>query len=221
MNGETEVKGYTPEIKDDGKDSWTIVYTGLPAYDEDGKKITYTVREDEITNYTARDDKTEAADGETLLNVHAPDTVELRIAKQIDGYYNGGADSNVSVGFNIVAYDKADYETGVKNEIWKTFAALTFKKGEGLSKTIVVSNVPKQAVLEVTEVYAGNYTAKDGKTTLTAQYDETDNIWTVSFDNIHKDTPHIGSGVVNKYESGTFKEQQGLITDGSSDSEKE
>lgn len=131
----------------------------------------------------------------------------LVITKNLDGYYNGGDDSNVAAAFKITGKDY----TG--KEVYTNYAGLNFSKGDKLSKTVTIENVPINLDLTVEEVYSGNYKPEDGATH-EVQYSRKDNLWTVTFDNTHLDKPHTGSGVVNKYVDGSISEQQGLITDG-------
>ena len=72
MNGDEEVTGYEPEITVNGDGSFTIKYEGLPE-SADGEPIVYTVKEDAVEGYTAKDDKTVAEDGGEIVNVHQPD----------------------------------------------------------------------------------------------------------------------------------------------------
>ena len=78
-----------------------------------------------------------------------------------------------------------------------------------LTKTVTVEEVPINLDITVEEVYSGNY-AVSGDNPKPASYDRKANKWTVSFENTHKDQPHTGSGVVNKYVDNQFQEQQGL-----------
>ena len=67
MNGSTEVKDVKPTVTDNGDNTWTVVYSGLPKY-AGGTAITYSVKEDSVNGYTA--DAETVADGGTLTNTH-------------------------------------------------------------------------------------------------------------------------------------------------------
>lgn len=67
MNGSTEVKDVNPTVTDNGDNTWTVVYSGLPKY-AGGTAITYSVKEDNVSGYTA--DAETVADGGTLTNTH-------------------------------------------------------------------------------------------------------------------------------------------------------
>ncbi|MGN1388381.1 MAG: Cna B-type domain-containing protein, partial [Bulleidia sp.] len=67
-NGDTEVTGVTPVVTDNGNNTYTVTYSDLPAY-ADGIEITYTVRENAISGYTA--DQESVRNGEALTNTHS------------------------------------------------------------------------------------------------------------------------------------------------------
>ena len=67
MNGSTEVKDVNSTVTDDEDNTWTVVYSGLPKY-AGGTAITYSVKEDSVSGYTA--DAETVADGGTLTNTH-------------------------------------------------------------------------------------------------------------------------------------------------------
>lgn len=67
MNGSTEVKDVNSTVTDNGDNTWTVVYSGLPKY-AGGTAITYSVKEDSVSGYTA--DAETVADGGTLTNTH-------------------------------------------------------------------------------------------------------------------------------------------------------
>lgn len=192
---EIEVDPKQIKVTEDEDGNLTVAYIDLPAYDEDGE-ITYTVKEDNIDYYTSKDGKDEVADGETLMNVHTPGTTDLVIAKSLDGYYDGGAQSNVTLAFKVEAKDKNG------KVIFTGYAGLTFKKGDELSKQAVVKNVPEKATeILVSEEYSGAYKKADA---VKAVFNENSGIWEVEMTNTHKDEPHEGSGIVNEYDDGQY-----------------
>lgn len=90
--------------------------------------------------------------------------------------------------------------------VYTNYAGLAFGPGDDLTQTVTVKGIP--ILLDhvtVTEVYAGAY-AKAGP--VTAEYNEASGLWEVTLQNTGNDTFGPGSGVVNKYESGGFREQQ-------------
>ena len=124
------------------------------------------------------------------------DVTELKITKNLDGYVDAGASSNITVAFRITG--KIGDEV-----VYTNVAGLTFKKGDDLSKTATVTNIPKGLEsIEVEEVYAAGYTAKEKVQTKTEA--DADGTWKFEFDNTHG--PGQGSGVVNRYEGGEYVE---------------
>ncbi|WP_423366622.1 Cna B-type domain-containing protein, partial [Melissococcus plutonius] len=73
MNGNKEVA--TKEVSE--KDGWKYSFTGLPVY-ENGKKIEYTLKEDQVPGYTTK------VDGYNLTNKYTPETTEVSGAKTWD-----------------------------------------------------------------------------------------------------------------------------------------
>ena len=138
-----------------------------------------------------------------VVNKFTDRKTDLVIEKVCDSYFDGGADSNLAFGFRITG------KNDLGEIVYTNSAGLTFKKGEALTKTVTVAEVPINLDITVEEVYSGNY-AVSGDNPKPASYDRKTNKWTVSFENTHKDQPHTGSGVVNKYVDNQFQEQQGL-----------
>ncbi len=66
-------------VTDNGDGTYTVSCTGLPKYDEDTAEIVYAFEEDPIPEYTA--EATQAANGETLVNKHTPETTRIEIEK--------------------------------------------------------------------------------------------------------------------------------------------
>ena len=122
---------------------------------------------------------------------------DLKIVKSCDGYYDGGANSNVTFAFKIVG---KDHDGKV---VYTNYAGLTFEKGDDLTKTATIEEVPINLDITVEEVYAGNYTPSGG-ISKPAVYKSKENLWKVEFDNTHKDEPHEGSGIVNEYDDGQY-----------------
>lgn len=81
MIGDIEVTEYEPIVREDEDGNLTIIYENLPAYDDEGNKITYTVKEDNIDQYTPKDEDYEVEDGETLMNIHEPEKTTVTVEK--------------------------------------------------------------------------------------------------------------------------------------------
>lgn len=78
MNGNTEVTGVTPVITDNNDNTYTISYGNLNKY-INGENTDYKLKEDSITGYTPSAETVK--NGETLVNTHTPETVDISITK--------------------------------------------------------------------------------------------------------------------------------------------
>ena len=84
MNGDTEVTGYEPRVTEDSDGNFTILYSDLPACDDDGNKITYTVKEDPIDEYVAKNNSDEVENDGTMMNYHQPEKINVTVHKTWD-----------------------------------------------------------------------------------------------------------------------------------------
>lgn len=78
MNGNTEVTGVTPVITDNNDNTYTISYGNLNKF-INGENTDYKLEEDSITGYTPSAETVK--NGETLVNTHTPETVDISITK--------------------------------------------------------------------------------------------------------------------------------------------
>ena len=78
-------KEYGPEVTLNSGNSWTATWANLPKLGADGEEVDYTIREilDYGDGYHVSLRKTQTSDGlaYSLVNIHQPDAVELRLAK--------------------------------------------------------------------------------------------------------------------------------------------
>ena len=136
-----------------------------------------------------------------VYNVYAATSADLEITKSLDGYFDGGKDSNVTLTFKVSGENKKTHET------YTNYAGLTFGPEDELTKTATVKDVPFDPKnpgdweITVEEIYSSAYELADP---VPAEYYEDDGIWVVEMDNTHSDKPHTGSGVVNKYQNGEY-----------------
>ncbi|MDO4859976.1 MAG: FctA domain-containing protein, partial [Bacillota bacterium] len=191
-----EVPDVQPTIREDADGNLTILYEGLAAY-KDGKKITYTVKEDAIEHYTARDGQDEVEDGGTLMNVHAPDKVALEITKKMPKRIELPEEGeNATVVFSVKGRDKNG------KTIYENHVGMNFDKESGTYETVRLENIPANVTLTVEEVYGGSYEPKEGKFILKrtdlVEDDDGTMKWIVEFEN-EPGEPGYESGIVNKY----------------------
>ncbi|MEE0464538.1 MAG: Cna B-type domain-containing protein, partial [Lachnospiraceae bacterium] len=78
MNGNTEVTGVTLVITDNNDNTYTISYGNLNKH-INGENTDYKLKEDSITGYTPSAETVK--NGETLVNTHTPETVDISITK--------------------------------------------------------------------------------------------------------------------------------------------
>ena len=78
MKNNTVVEGATPVVRDNGNNTYTIEYANLQKY-ENGTEINYSVKEDGVDGYMA--DKTAAKNGETIINTHTPEVIDITVTK--------------------------------------------------------------------------------------------------------------------------------------------
>ena len=71
----------TKTVTNGRQNTYIVKYENLPKTNEDGTEIVYTVKEDEIEHYTAKDGIVEAANGETITNTHKIDETEAEVLK--------------------------------------------------------------------------------------------------------------------------------------------
>ena len=108
----TEVKA-TPEIADNGDDTWTITYSDLDVY-ANGSKITYTVTEDEVANYKT------TIDGLTITNSREVEKVEVNVQKVWEDENNAEGFRPDEVIVNLLANGKViDTVTLSENNEWE------------------------------------------------------------------------------------------------------
>ncbi len=158
----------------------------------DEGNIRYVVDET-IPNASVQDDGSTKG---SYLIANNYDVTELEIKKNLDGYVDGGAASNITVAFKVTG--KVNGAVAYENTV-----GLTFEKGDDLSKTAYINNVPSGITeIEVNEVYAAGYEAE--KSVITKTKKDEDGVWRFEFNNTHG--PGQGSGVINRYENGEYQE---------------
>lgn len=98
-------KEYGPEVTLNSGNSWTATWADLPKLGADGEEVDYTIREilDYGDGYHVSLRKTQTSDGlaYSLVNIHQPDAVELRLAKHWDDANNQDGKRPAQVGVSI------------------------------------------------------------------------------------------------------------------------
>ncbi|MBP3883294.1 MAG: Cna B-type domain-containing protein [Lachnospiraceae bacterium] len=185
-NTPMEGEAYTATLK--AEENWKgYTWSDLPAYDEDGKKITYSVKEDPVAEYTAGDPvkKSEATDEETgvktvtysIKNSYSPDTVHAKVVKKWE-------DNN----------DQDGLRTSIEVELTKNGTGM----GDAYKQTLNEANnwtyqwdglpandagVPiTYSIAEITVIKGYN---DNKKPEIKTSYDEASKTWNISVTNTH------------------------------------
>ena len=94
MDGDGKVNGYTPDVKDNGDNTYTVTYSGLPKY-KDGKEISYFIQEKNIAGYVQS--SSTVKNGGTLTNTKTNTKVKTALTVR-------GGDSSPKTGDNSNIY---------------------------------------------------------------------------------------------------------------------
>ena len=117
-----------------GKDSnkWEYTFTGLPKYSE-GKEINYTIKEDEVPDYTTE------IDGYNITNTHTPETIEINGTKTWNDKDNQDGKRPDKIIINLLSNgEKVDSKEVTEKDEWKyTFTGLPkYSEGQEIKYTI-------------------------------------------------------------------------------------
>ena len=137
------VEGAAPTVVDNGDDTYTITYTGLPRFNN-GTEVEYTVAEGTIDGYTT--EGSPAKDHETITNTHTPEVTNVTVIKE---WANDDFTGNIRPA-SIQAQLKADGENSgtpvtlnAANEWTYTWEGLPkFKDGKEIVYTADETAVP-------------------------------------------------------------------------------
>ena len=94
MDGDGKVDGYAPVVKDNGDNTYTVTYSGLPKYN-DGKEVSYFVQEKNIAGYVQS--SSTVKNGGTLTNTKTNTKVKTALTVR-------GGDSSPKTGDNSNIY---------------------------------------------------------------------------------------------------------------------
>lgn len=178
MNGTTELTEFQPVITDNGNNSWTITYNGLPAK-IDGKDAAFTVSEDSVENYTA--DINSVADKGVITNTYTPVTISGTKTWNDSGYSNVKKPESITVNLLANGTQKASKSvTADKNGQWEySFDNLPKydDNGQKIEYTITENNVTDYSTdySKTTNGYDIMNTYTPGKTSVTVKKEWEDN----------------------------------------------
>ncbi|MGN0606029.1 MAG: Cna B-type domain-containing protein, partial [Oscillospiraceae bacterium] len=122
---------------------WKYVFANVPKYDSNGNKISYSVTENSIANYTIPEGYPEAYNnGYLIVNKHEPELIDINVTKIWND--NSNADRPASITVNLLANGiisqtetlTVDNQTENTNE-WKyTFTDYKYDNGTEIKYTI-------------------------------------------------------------------------------------
>jgi pilin isopeptide linkage protein/uncharacterized repeat protein (TIGR01451 family) len=167
-----EVEGAEPTIVDNGDDTYTITYTGLPRYNN-GTEVEYTVTESAIDGYTTTGSP--AKDHGTITNKHETEKTSVKITKVWDDADNQDGIRPASVDVQLKAGDTAQGDRvtlDASNNWTHTWENLDkYANGTEIAYTADEVEVPARYTKEVTGSAAAGFTVTNKHTpdTLTVE----------------------------------------------------
>ncbi len=107
------VQGKEPTVVDNGDDTYTITYTGLPRFNN-GQEVEYTVAESAIDGYTTTGSP--AKDHGTITNTHEPEVIKVTVRKVWDDSNDIGKIRPASINAQLTADDAASGDPVALND---------------------------------------------------------------------------------------------------------
>ena len=157
-------------------DNWKTTFSNLPAY-EAGKKITYTVTEDEVAEYTTTISG-DAASGFTITNLYLPAVTEISGTKTWNDADNQDGKRPDSITVNLLANGQVVDSRQVSEATgWAyDFGKLaTYKNGQLISYTIAEEEVPGYSASQDGYNLTNTYTPEKATITVNKTWEDADN----------------------------------------------
>ncbi len=200
------VEGAEPTVKDNGDDTYTITYKGLPRFNN-GQEVEYTVAESAIDGYTTTGSP--AKDHGTITNTHEPEVIKVTVKKVWDDSNNIGKIRPASINAQLTADGTASGDPvalNADNEWTHTWENLPkYKDGKAIEYSADETAVPAGYDKTGPE----KTTAEDGTVTFTVT--NTYNPTPVSVD---PPVQKIITGNDNLYNKGDFTFTIAAVTEG-------
>ena len=160
-----DLSAYTPTVTDNGDDTYTVTYSGMPKYQVGGTQVTYTVTEaqDAFVAQGYQAQVASAQDGQTLVNHHDTATTSVSITKV-------WSDSNNQDGVRPSAEDFArsvSLTSSLEGQDLSAYQPIVTDKGDG-TYTVTYEGLPKfqqggtQVTYTIVEDAIPGYEAVDG-----------------------------------------------------------
>lgn len=162
-------------VTDNENGTYTVSVTGLPKFDDATEEIVYKIREDPIPGYTA--EVTTAANGETLVNTHRPETTQIQISKVWDDGDDADGLRPTEVGVTLLA-DGEPLETvqlTVEGDWTYTFTDLpVYREGQKIVYTVAEEPVEKYETKIDGYTVTNSYTPETTQVEITKTWDDED-----------------------------------------------
>ena len=138
-----------PDVKPDENGKWKYIFKNLPKYDDKGKEIKYTVKEDPVAGYKSK------VEGYNITNSYKPEETSVKVTKKWEDADNQDGKRPESIKVQLYGNDKKVGEEVTLNEgnSWTHTWAKLPKNAAGIPI--------KYTVKEVGEV--DNYTTSYGE----------------------------------------------------------
>ena len=162
--------GQPVTIMPDNEDTWFHRFNNMPAKDSNGNLINYTVKEENVPDWTPYYYTAGLWKGKLIFQIHnvpTKNTREIKVTKTVSGE---GADKAKYFDFKVtlLEYSNGDMETPVG---WyqlggtNTFGGVTFTKGVATFKlkdgeSFEIKGIPSNLQYKVEEVAPSGYTVK-------------------------------------------------------------
>ena len=157
-------------------DNWATTFSNLPVY-EAGKKINYTVVEDEVSEYTTTISG-DAASGFTITNLYLPAVTEISGTKTWNDADNQDGKRPDSITVNLLANGQVVDSRQVSEATgWAyDFGELaTYKNGQLISYTIAEEEVPGYSASQDGYNLTNTYTPEKATITVNKTWEDADN----------------------------------------------
>ena len=174
---EPAVQGAEPTIKDNGDNTYTITYTGLPRFNN-GTEVEYTVAEGAIDGYTTTGSP--AKDHGTITNTHETETTEVKVTKVWEDADNQDGIRPDAITVQLSANGTAKGEAVTLNEAnnWTTtWTGLdAYEGGKKIEYTVDETAVPTGYTKTISGTAAAGYTITNTHTPATTSV-EVHKVW--------------------------------------------
>ncbi|WP_427814849.1 Cna B-type domain-containing protein (plasmid) [Enterococcus sp. 22-H-5-01] len=152
-------------------DNWSYEFIDLPVY-QNGKKVTYTIIEENVPEYTT------TIDGTTIINKHTPAITEIKGVKTWNDKEDQDGKRPDSITVNLLANGTqvADKKVTAADNWEYTFSDLPkYQDGKEISYTVTENEVPDYSTTISGSNLTNSYTPGQTSVTVTKAWDDGNN----------------------------------------------